>query len=152
MIVKDLSPAECLDLVAASRTARLACSLDGQPYVVPVTVAFEANGLYSFSMPGQKIDWMRANPKVCALFEQHGQKREWRSVVAYGTFEELPDKIGFKRERDRAWEMLQQQVNWWEPGGLKPVPGPMVSASTHLFYRIDIDRMTGRQAVDNERG
>ena len=152
MIVKDLSRAECLELVAASHTARLACSLDGQPYVVPITVAFDDSFLYSFSMPGQKVDWMRANPKVCVLIEDHRQRSEWRSVVVYGTFEELPDKIGFKRERDRAWEMLQQHANWWEPGGLKPVPGPMVSASTHLFYRIAIDRMTGRQAVDDQRG
>ena len=99
-------------------------------------------------MPGQKIEWMRENPKVCVLVEQSTAGREWRSVVAYGRFEELPDRIGWKRERDHAWSMLGQHPSWWEPGGLKPAPGPSASASEHLFYRIEVENMTGRQSVE----
>jgi uncharacterized protein len=150
MIVREMTQPECEALVAESRIARLACSRDGEPYVVPVSVAYAPPCLYGFSMPGQKIDWMRANPKVCVLVEKFGETREWRSVVIYGAYEELPDRIGSKLERDRAWSALKQHANWWEPGGLKPVPGPAATASTHLFYRINIERMTGRQAVDDE--
>lgn len=77
----------------------------------------------------------------------NSRSREWRSVVVYGVYEELPDRIGWKRERDRAWSLLREHANWWEPGGLKPVPGPMATASTHLFYRINMESMTGRQGV-----
>ena len=35
--------------------------------------------------------------------------------------EELPDVIGHKRERERAWSLLSRHANWWEPGGLKPL-------------------------------
>jgi len=149
MIVRKMTEAECEAVVSATRLARLACARDGEPYVVPVNIAFAAPYLYSFSMPGQKIDWMRANPKVCVLAEQYASRREWRSVIVNGDFEELPDKIGWKREREHAWSMLGKHSNWWEPGGLKPVPGPVASASTHLFYRVRVNGMTGRQAVDD---
>ncbi len=149
MIIKEMTQAECETVVSESRMARLACSLDGQPYVVPVYVAFAKPFFYGFSMPGQKIEWMRANPKVCVLVEKADTKRGWRSVIAYGTFEDLPDKVGWKREREFAWSMLEKHADWWEPGSLKPVPGPVATASTHLFFRIQSQEMTGRQAVND---
>lgn len=148
MIVREMTDEECEALLAETRLARLACVKDGEPYVVPVSVAYSPPHLYGFSMPGQKIDWMRANPRVCVLFEHFDGGRAWRSVVLHGIYEELPDRIGSKHERDRAWSVLKEHANWWEPGGLKPVPGPVSTVSTHLFYRIIIERMTGRQAVE----
>lgn len=149
MIVKEMSQADCEAVVSETRLARLACSMDGQSYVVPINFAFAKPYFYSFSMPGQKIEWMRANPKVCLLFEKFTGGREWLSVVCYGSYEELPDRIGWKHEREHAWSLLGKHANWWEPGSLKPVPGPVASASTHLFYRIKAEQMTGRQAVDD---
>lgn len=150
MIVKEMTREECSAVVSASRLARLACASENQPYVVPIHFAFADNHLYSFSMPGKKIDWMRANPKVCIQIDEFVEPREWRSVLVYGLFEELPDRIGWKRERDHAWCLLEKHANWWEPGGLKPMPGPAAGASSHLFYRIRIESMTGRQAVDRQ--
>ena len=43
--------------------------------------------------------------------------------------------------------LLGEHANWWKPGGLKPIPGPMATDSTHLFYRINMESMTGRQGV-----
>jgi nitroimidazol reductase NimA-like FMN-containing flavoprotein (pyridoxamine 5'-phosphate oxidase superfamily) len=148
MIVKELNRDECAAVLSASRLARLACSRDGQPYVVPIHYAFADDYLYSFSMPGRKIDWMRENPIVCVQIDDLGSSRNWRSVVVYGLYEELPDRIGSKRERDHAWSLLEKHANWWEPGGLKPVPQPMARASTHLFYRIRVTSMSGRQGIE----
>ena len=43
---------------------------DGQPYIVPMTFAYDADCLYSFSTFGQAICWMRANPKVCVEVDE----------------------------------------------------------------------------------
>ena len=147
MIVKDMTRQECLDVLSASRLGRLACVRDNQPYLVPIYCVFADNNLYSFSMMGQKIEWMRTNPHVCVEIDQFTQTREWRSVVAYGRYEELADSPQWQRERLHAWSLLQTQANWWEPGGLKPDPQPLAAASVHLFYRIRIERLTGRQAI-----
>jgi nitroimidazol reductase NimA-like FMN-containing flavoprotein (pyridoxamine 5'-phosphate oxidase superfamily) len=146
MIVKELIEQECANVLAASSLGHLACVSDNRPYVVPITFAFADNCIYSFSLIGQKIEWMRQNPEVCLQVDDFKQDRGWKSVVVYGAYEELPDRIGSKRERDHAWSLLSKHANWWEPGGLKPVTA--AQSSSHLFYRIRIERMTGRQAVD----
>ena len=149
MIVEEIDREDCIAILAASRVARLACSKDRQPYVVPIHYAFDDEHLYSFSMPGQKIEWMRGNPLVCVQVDELTSSRNWRSVVVYGVYEELPDRIGSKRERDRAWLLLEKHANWWEPGGLKPTQQPIATASPHVFYRIRISRLSGRQALDD---
>ncbi|SFU21458.1 pyridoxamine 5'-phosphate oxidase family protein [Mesorhizobium sp. YR577] len=148
MQIRPLSNSECIKLLIANRLARIACVKDGRPYVVPIHFAYADNHLYAFSMPGKKIDWMRANPLVSAVVEQQGQAREWKSVVVDGRFEELPDRIGHKVERDHAWTLLSKYANWWEPGALKPAPRPVSDHSDHLFYRIIIESLSGREAQD----
>jgi nitroimidazol reductase NimA-like FMN-containing flavoprotein (pyridoxamine 5'-phosphate oxidase superfamily) len=146
MIVKELTEQECANILRASNVGHLACASGNQPYVVPVTFAFADNCIYSFSLSGQKIDWMRQNPQICLQVGDFKEGHGWKSVIVYGVFEELPDRIGSKRERDHAWSLLSRHANWWEPGGLKPVTA--APAPTHLFYRIRIERVTGRQTVD----
>lgn len=144
--IREMTRDECFAVLSGARVAHLACASDGQPYVVPVYVALAGDCLYSFSMLGQKIDWMRSNPKVCLQITEAGEMEGWRSVVVFGRYEELPDRIGWKRERDRAWQALSKYAGWWEPGGLKPIPGPAARPHSSLFYRIGIDEMTGREA------
>jgi nitroimidazol reductase NimA-like FMN-containing flavoprotein (pyridoxamine 5'-phosphate oxidase superfamily) len=150
MIVREMTEQENTAVVSAGRLARLACAKEGQPYVVPIHYAFADHHLYSFSMPGQKVDWMLSNPKVCVQIDDLSSARSWKSVVVYGTFEELPDRIGTKVARDHAWTLLEKHANWWEPGGLKPTLPPVAGASNHLFYRIRIESMTGRQAINRQ--
>lgn len=145
MVITELSQSQCTEMLAVSRMARLACARDGQPYIVPVTIAFAQHSVYSFSLPGQKIDWMRENPKVCLQIDEFGQNGAWRSVIVNGRFEELPDRIGSKLEREHASSLLSKHANWWEPGGFKPVASAV--PAEHLFYKIHVDAVTGRQAV-----
>ena len=143
MVIVELNRPDCMALLQTARVGRLACARDGQPYVVPINFALDGSYLYSFSLTGQKIEWMRENDKVCVQVDELENPRKWRSVVVYGRYEELLDRIGTKVQRDRAWSLLSRQAQWWEPGGLKP----MADAPTpHLFYRIAIDEITGRQA------
>jgi nitroimidazol reductase NimA-like FMN-containing flavoprotein (pyridoxamine 5'-phosphate oxidase superfamily) len=146
MIVKELTEHECTNLLREAKLGHLACASANRPYVVPITFAFADKYIYSFSLIGQKIEWMRRNPDVCLQVDDFEESRGWKSVVVYGVFEELPDRIGSKRERDHAWSLLNKHATWWEPGGLKPVTA--APASSHLFYRIRIERLTGRQAVE----
>lgn len=146
MQVATMSPAECTQLLSRNRLGRLACAKDGQPYVVSVNYAFADNHLYAFSSLGKKIEWMRANPLVAVLVEEPGDGREWKSVVVEGRFEELPDRIGSKRARDHAWSLLSKHADWWEPGALKASTSPLADSLAHVFFRISIDRMSGREA------
>lgn len=146
MIVKELTEQECMAVVLASSLGHLACAKDNQPYVVPITFVFADHHIYSFSMLGQKIEWMRQNQQICLQIGEFKQSQGWKSVVVYGVYEELPDRLGSKRERDHAWSLLSKHANWWEPGSLKPVP---TAETEHVFFRIRIDRLTGRHAFES---
>jgi nitroimidazol reductase NimA-like FMN-containing flavoprotein (pyridoxamine 5'-phosphate oxidase superfamily) len=146
MWLRDLSALECAKLLEASRVGRLACAKDGQPYVVPIYYAYKDNHLYAFSMPGKKLDYMRANPRVSVLVEERISGRQWRSVIVEGRFEELPDRIGHKVTRDHAWSQLSKHSDWWEPGALKPATLPVADHSPHVFFRIFVDQLSGREA------
>ncbi len=145
MIVKELTQRECIDILMASSLGHLACAKDNRPYVVPITFTFADNHIYSFSLTGQKIEWMRKNPQVCLQVDDFKEGRAWKSVVVQGVYEELPDRIGSKREREHAWSLLSKHANWWEPDGLKPSPA---AGTSHVFYRIQIETLTGRHAVN----
>lgn len=147
MIVREMTRSECVDLLSSVRLGRLACTtVAGRPYVVPIHYAVSGNHIYSFSLPGQKIDGMRENPLVCLQADKI-EDAGWRSIVVNGKYEELPDRVGHKVQRDRAWSLLSKYANWWEPGSLKPVGQQQSSSERHLFYRILIEEITGRQGV-----
>ena len=148
MLVRLLSTLECTNVLTANRLGRLACASNGQPYIVPIYFAYAENHLYAFSMPGKKIEWMRANPRVSVIVEEHAQGREWKSVIVDGRYEELPDRIGCKVQRDHAWALLSKHVDWWEPGALKPVAPPVADHSDHVFFRIVVDQLSGREAKE----
>lgn len=148
MHVNSLSTLECTKLLSAGRVAHLACSKDGRPYIVPLFFAYADLHLYAFSMPGKKIEFMRANPHVSVIVEDRGHGREWRSVIVDGRYEELPDRVGHKRERDHAWSLLSKHFDWWEPGALKLVTPPQSSHSDHVFFRILVEQLSGRETTE----
>lgn len=88
---------EHIDLVLnTQRIGRLACSEDGQAYVVPISYVYEDGYVYGHANEGQKVRMMRKNPKVCFEVDQIRDPTSWRSVVALGTFEELSSEAAVK--------------------------------------------------------
>ena len=65
MLVHDLSHDECRQVLRHANIGRLGCALYEQPYIVPIHMYFDDDAIYSFAALGQKIEWMRQNPKVC---------------------------------------------------------------------------------------
>lgn len=148
MHIRTLSNNECTAVFAANRIGFLACAKGGQPYVVPIHYAYEARCVYGFSMPGRKIDWMRANPLVSMLVDERGEGRRWKCAIAEGRFEELSDQTGHSAARYHAWSLLSKHFDWWEPGGLKPEELPLSNHSPHIFFRVLVDRLSGREGSE----
>ena len=159
MNVKEMTRLDCIALLKAQRLGHLGCVREHRPYVVPIHFAFGDDSIFSFSLPGRKVEWMQANPHVCLQVDDVGGMNGWRSVVVDGLFEELPKGpdldgsiVGVERmtaavdsDRKFAWSLLARHANWWEPGALKPGEAATVSGS-HLFYQIRIEAISGRQA------
>lgn len=159
MNIREMTRLECIALLRSARLGRLACVRDNRPYVVPIHFAFGDDFIFSFSLPGKKVEWMRGNPHVCLQVDNVGSVHGWKSVVVDGVFEDLPKVPALDRtapaidqlapvldhEREFAWSLLQKHANWWEPGSLN-LGATLATAGSHLFYQIKIETISGRQA------
>lgn len=182
MVIRELSQWECLDTLAGARFGRLACAHDNQPYVVPVYFVLDrptpdVSFLYGFTTPGQKVEWMRANPLVCVEWDEVEGHNQWVSVLAFGRYEELHDapagaaeaqhtsspiratsplaapplgdsELG--RERRRAFALLGERSTWWQPGdAVRLAHGRRNPSETinTLYYRVRINRVSGLRAT-----
>ena len=145
VLIHKLSPPECEEILSRTEVGRLACTHDGQPYVVPIHFSFDSDRtcLYAFSMVGQKINWMRANPKVCMEVEEITDKNNWATVLVFGRYQEIDDSDDEAETRKRAWERFQHRPEWWLPAAAKV---PSRERHAMVVYRIQIDRLTGRRA------
>jgi uncharacterized protein len=119
---------------------------------VPAFFDFDAerNCLYSFATKGQKVEWMRLNPKVCVEIDEIGDQSHWVTILIFGWFQELHDFAGERLALERARALFQQRPHWWLPGAGKLTGG--VERPDPVFYRILIDNMTGRRASPADSG
>jgi nitroimidazol reductase NimA-like FMN-containing flavoprotein (pyridoxamine 5'-phosphate oxidase superfamily) len=104
MVIREMSMEECLRVLAGARLARLACSHENQPFIVPVYLAYHeaSQCLYGFTTLGRKVEWMRANPLVCVEVGDVAGYDQWVSVIATGRYEELPESPASDDARLRA--------------------------------------------------
>lgn len=145
MVIGEMTEKECRDVLARSSIGRLGCSQDNQPYVVPIYLAYESDYFYLLSTLGQKIEWMRANPKVCVQIDETANESEWLSVVANGLYEELREPQ-YTDARAHARKLLEKRHRWWQ----NPLAERQLKTGDDLiapiFFRIHINSMTGLRA------
>ncbi|HXJ88566.1 MAG TPA: pyridoxamine 5'-phosphate oxidase family protein [Candidatus Binatia bacterium] len=150
MRIDELNDSECRAILARAGMAHLGCSLNDQPYIVPIGIAYEADYIYVFSTLGQKINWMRSNPKVCVQVDETRSQSDWASVIANGEFQELPERQ-FEDERNHARKLLQQRHYWW----LNAVAERRIRLRDEeiksLFFRIRISSVTGLRGTSEEK-
>ena len=156
MLIQEISERDCFKALATARLGRLACSHDNQPYVVPIYFIYEGpyhyGCLFGFTTLGQKVEWMRSNPLVCVEFGEIMNTEEWTSILIFGRYEELPDTPEGKLPRLHAHGLLQEHGSWWEPGAATYIHRNPDGPLAPIFYRIHIDRITGRRATPSPGG
>jgi len=87
----ELTTKEIEDLLRQQVTGRIACYADGRIYIVPINYAYNGVYLFGHSARGKKIDMMRRNPEVCFEVDDIQSIFRWKSVIAWGRFEEITD-------------------------------------------------------------
>lgn len=84
-----LSDQKSWEMLSRSRVARLGCVTDNGPYITPINYYLEDNCAYSHSLPGLKITALRHDPRACLQAEEVENDYRWRSVLAFGRYEEV---------------------------------------------------------------
>ena len=137
-MIKNLDEKATRKLLKEQKLGHLGCVLDsGEPYVIPVNYLFKEDGIYVHSLPGQKLDALRANGKICLQVEKIGGSCQWQSAIAFGEFQEIKrmnKKIEILKEFSARFEhltpveaMIEEQ---WNLGGL-------------IVFRLNIKRISG---------
>ena len=142
----ELNDTQISNILSSQALGRLACTNGKQPYIVPVTYAYDGEYIYGQANEGLKLTILRKNPNVCFEVDMLTDMRNWRSVIVYGKFEELRNK-----EAEKARDILFDHVF------------PLTTSSTihsfghelagkvddstrikYVMYRIKIEKLTGR--------
>ena len=142
----QLNELQMNNLLASQVVGRLACTDSVQPYIVPVTYAFDGAAIYGQTNEGMKLSLLRKNPNVCFEVDIMMDMANWQSVVVRGRFEELKSDAAEKALLvlyNRVFPLITSESIHGEQQGdeseldntnrLKPV-----------MYRILIDEKTGR--------
>jgi len=125
---------------------RIGCHANNITYVVPISYAYDGTYVYGHTYEGMKIEMMRENSEVCFEVDIMENMANWKSVIAWGKFEELTDaeerKKGVQILLDRSLPIItsttvQITPHWpFPPSDLNKVKG--------IVYRIKLNHKTGR--------
>lgn len=124
-------------MLAAERVGRLGCIVDGGPYIVPINYYFEEGYVYSHSLPGLKISALKQNPQACLQADVVESDIRWRSVLAFGDYEEVTNPS----ERSNILNKFLQRFPM-----LTPVESAIfddAGSPAIIVFRIRIDRISG---------
>jgi uncharacterized protein len=125
MRLGQLTQDEIDEVMRSQVIARVGCHGDGRTYVVPVAYAYDGGAIYVHSYEGLKLALMRKNPDVCLEIEDLRGPTDWRTVVAWGRYEELTGEAA-----ERALALLMTRC-----------PPPSRDGT---YFRIALGERTGR--------
>jgi nitroimidazol reductase NimA-like FMN-containing flavoprotein (pyridoxamine 5'-phosphate oxidase superfamily) len=104
-MIRALAGEEIERVLKAEAVGRIGCHVGDETYVVPVSYVYQDVCIYAHSAPGQKIEMMRQNPRVCFEVDHVEDLANWTSVICWGTYRELSGE-----EAERALARLRKRL------------------------------------------
>jgi nitroimidazol reductase NimA-like FMN-containing flavoprotein (pyridoxamine 5'-phosphate oxidase superfamily) len=135
MNIGKIRDTDALAILREGTLGRLGCIAAGWPYVVPVNYFFDGKDIYIHTLLGKKLDALRANPRVCLQVDEIKDSYNWRSVIAYGTFEEISNQEARENVLTKLYSRLQHMT---------PVESRLVNGLKEtVVFRITVEEVTG---------
>jgi nitroimidazol reductase NimA-like FMN-containing flavoprotein (pyridoxamine 5'-phosphate oxidase superfamily) len=137
-MLEILTNEESTELLRKKTVGRLGCVLEsGEPYVMPINYIFEDGVIACYSVEGLKLMAMRANGRACVQVDEIEDTFQWKSVIAFGDYEEVRDSVVQKHILDT----FQTRFS-----SLTPAVATRHERTTGdvVVFRINVKRLTGR--------
>lgn len=127
---------------------RIGCNDGRKCYVVPTNYVYDGRFIIAHSLMGMKIDIMRKNPDVCLEVDEMKTFTNWKSVIAWGKYQELTDQ----RDRFSAMALFADRMIHIKMSKTAVTPliteeivhGHSPSVFKPIIYRIIVTEKTGR--------
>ncbi len=146
-MIAKMSQVQIKLFLAQQVIARIGCSADGKPYVVPVYFAYDDRTIYCQSREGMKLKIMRKNPLVCLLVDDIANFSNWRSAVVWGKFTELTTASAVRK----AASVMEAQFFPLPTGGQvshspdsSRAPEVVEKGLKAIYFQVKITEMSGR--------
>jgi uncharacterized protein len=145
-MIGQLDDAQINNILSSQVLGRLACTDGMQPYIVPVTYAYDGKYIYGQTNEGMKLKMLRKNPNICFEVDIMMNMANWQSVIVFGKFEELKTEDSIKA-RDLLFSrvfplMTSSTVHTHEHEETGKIDDS--TRVKYFMYRIKIEKMTGR--------
>ena len=142
----NLTDIEIEEVISSQVVGRIGCHADNTTYVVPVSYAYDGIYVYGHTPEGMKVAMMRKNPKICFQTDRMDDMANWKSVIAWGDFEEVVDP---EERKDVVQKLFQRNLPLIssETAHLSPqwpFGSPEDSDVTGVIYRVRLEEKTGR--------
>lgn len=143
----ELSLDEIEKVLESNVIGRIGCSGNNRIYIVPVTYVYENDSVIGHTAEGLKVELLRKNPECCFQVDEVQNISSWRSIIAWGRFEELKGE-----EAENALAKLVEKLGPLMPGEsgqlarMGPISSSRVSTQRYnsIVYRIRLTEKTGR--------
>jgi uncharacterized protein len=151
-MIGKLSDEQIEEVLHQNVLGRIGCNDGKKNYVVPINYVYDGRNIFAHSLLGMKIKIMRTNPSVCFEVDEMKGFTNWKSVIAWGHYQEITDEharyYAMKMFVDKMMhikisstaippEIKEQRVHPIKPSNVKPI-----------IYRIVLTEKTGRYEND----
>lgn len=151
-MIGKLNDEEIEQVLQEQLIGRIGCHADGVTYIVPVSYAYDGEYIYVHTAEGMKINIMRKNPGICFETDAMDNMANWKSVIAWGKFEEVTGKqdreYALRQLLDRVLPVVSSETthlcsHWpFPPANLDEIKG--------IVFRIKLTEKTGRFEKNTE--
>jgi len=154
-MIVDLKTDQIEGLLHSELVGRIGCFDGKSVYVVPISYAYDDGYIYCHAFEGKKINIMRKNPAVCFQVDKMTDMGNWKSVIAWGDYQELTDKqqinealrILLKRPLPVISSITTHLGDTWpftidSSQELNSIPG--------VVFRISLTKKTGRSETTSQ--
>ncbi|WKK76998.2 pyridoxamine 5'-phosphate oxidase family protein [Marivirga salinae] len=142
----ELTDKQINDVLESQFMGRIGCQAKGKPYIVPIGYAFEDPYIFARSKEGLKIEIMRENNEVCFQVDIIENMVNWRSVILWGTYEEISDEVEIQTATDIIMEKMAPVITseTLNPQGQPMAPVIVEKEKKAIVFRIKITKKSGR--------
>jgi uncharacterized protein len=142
-----LTEEDIKNVLTSNVLGRIGCTDGNITYVVPITYFYNGKDIILHSKVGMKIEMMRSNPLVCFEVDELHSFSNWRSVIAWGKYEEVQEpeeKESLMKSFVERMLYMKMSVTALPPEQFPMRIHPRDEPLSFVVYKIIIEKMTGR--------
>ena len=143
----ELNENQIEDLLKQQVTGRIGCHAGGITYIVPVNYVYKDGYILGHSAAGKKIEMLKTNPEVCFEVYDIESIFKWKSVIAWGRYEEITDI----EEKQQAMQGIIHRImplvtspSGHPSHGITNVEDDVGTSIELIIYKIRLNKKTGR--------